>query len=77
MIQNGKPEKKSIKEAGGDDSKSKKPKRSQPKIPEKMTQGLVLTATGKIDVQECKSAKEISFEIIDNKGKDYSSKKAL
>ena len=30
-----------------------------------MTQGLVLTATGKINVQECKSAKEISFEIIE------------
>ncbi len=42
-----------------------------------MTQGLVLTATGKINVQECKSAKEISFEIMDNKGNDYSSKKAL
>ncbi len=42
-----------------------------------MTQGLVLTATGKINVQECKSAIEISFEIMDNKGKDYSSKKAL
>ena len=39
--------------------------------------GLILTATGKINVQECKSAKEISFEITDNKGNDYSSKKAL